>query len=156
MIRVYTDINLCPKPIIHSNDKYFDTNVSKEYLDDKCRKLMESIDGAKIENESTWLISTRLGTASVTSLSSGLKTLINIYNLRKNGTKCTVDVRELGENLVPHLLKAVDNSIISLYAGRYNFVGLVESSGKFIVNNSIHLNNTEELAICIEKLGGER
>jgi hypothetical protein len=152
MIRIYTDKSLCPNMLITLNDKHFNTNVSKEYLDEKCRALMKNVDGAVILDETQWTVKTRFGTGDIRNLSTGVKTLINIYNLIKQKQSGTVDVREVGENLVPMLFNLARNSEISLFTGKCNIVGLVDESGDFLVDNTHMVSGTVNLSLKLEEL----
>jgi hypothetical protein len=156
LIIIYTKKILCQKPIITLNDKHFNTNVSSEYLDTNSRDLMLSVDGAEIINEEQWLITTRLGTGDIRNLSTGLKTLINIYNLKKCGGTGTVDIREVGENLVPQLLLVADDSGICLYTGNYNFIGLVDEGYEFTVDDVHQVIGTVALSLKLEEIRGRK
>ena len=117
---------------------------------------MLSVDGAEIINEQTWLITTRFGTGDIKNLSTGLKALINIYNLKKCGGTGTVDIREVGENLVPQLLLVTDNSGICLYTGNYNFVGLVDENYEFTVDDVHQVIGTVALSLKLEEIRGQK
>jgi len=154
MINVYTYKNLCPQPMISLNDKEFNKNISSEYLDVYCRQLMKAVDDAEILDETLWTIKTKLGTGEIRNLSTGVKTLINIHNMKKHRKSGTVDIREVGENLIPHLLNLVDDTEISIYTGKYNFVGLVEADYTFIIDNVYTEQGTIQLSLKLEELRG--
>ena len=81
-----------------------------------------------------------------------MKTLINTYNLRKHRKSGTVDVRDIGENLVPRLLRIVDGTEICLFTGRYNFIGLTEAWHSFIVDDKYELSGTAALSLKLAEL----
>lgn len=152
MIRVYTEKSLCPKPIITFNDKHFNTNVSSEFLDAECRELMKKIDDAEIIDEEKWLIKTRFGTGDIRNLSTGLKTIVNAHNMKKQRQSGTIDVREIGENLVSLFLQVVSGSDISLYTGNHNFIGIVDENYTFILNDTHEVVGTAGLCSNLEEL----
>ena len=152
MIRIYTDKKLCPQPLITLNDKYFNTHVNSAYLDENCKKMMIDIDSAEILDETEWRIKTRFGMGDIRNLSTGLKTLINTYNLRKQRNTGTIDVREVGENLIPQLLMIISASKICLYTNHYNFVGLVDEMYQFIVDDVHEVTGTVNLSLKLEEL----
>lgn len=140
--------------MISLNDKEFNKNISSEYLDVYCRQLMKAVDDAEILDETLWTIKTKLGTGEIRNLSTGVKTLINIHNMKKHRKSGTVDIREVGENLIPHLLNLVDDTEISIYTGKYNFVGLVEADYTFIIDNVYTEQGTIQLSLKLEELRG--
>jgi len=152
MIRIYTEKKLCPHPLITLNDKYFNTHVNSAYLDEYCRKMMLDIDDAEILDEAEWRIKTRFGIGDIRNLSTGVKTLINTYNLKKQRNTGTIDVREVGENLIPQLLVLINTSEICLFTGNYNFVGLVDETYQFIVNDVHEVTGTVNLSLKLEEL----
>ena len=152
MIKIYTDKSLCPKPMITFNDKHFNTSVSSEFLDADCRELMKKFDDAEIIDEEKWLIKTRFGTGDIRNLSTGVKTLINAHNMKKERQPGTIDVREIGENLVSPFLQLVNGSEIGLYTGKYNFVGILDENYAFILNDTQEIIGTSELSLKLEKL----
>ena len=156
LIKVYTDKSLCPKPFITLNDKHFNTNVSTGYLDKVCRDLMAKVDGIEIIDEDKWLVTTRLGTGDIRNVSTGLKTIINVYNMKKQKESGTVDIREVGENLVPQLLFVANDSGIALYTGNHNFVGLIDEQCQFLVDDVYEVNGTVALSLELEKIRGRK
>lgn len=152
MVRIFTKKELCPKPLITLNDKYFNQYVNAEYLDEQCRAWMLEIDDAAILDEKLLTMKTRFGVGSIRNLSTGTKTLINTYNLYRRQASGTIDVRETGENVIPHILKAVSGTDICLYTGSYNFVGLLDERHTFLLNNEYTISGTVNLSLKLEEL----
>ena len=154
MIKVYTDKALGGKKLITFNDAHFEQNINPSYLDETCRKLMKSIDGAEILDEKTWQIETKLGLGNILDLSTGLKTLINIYNLRKTGERGVVDAREVGENLVPTMLKILNGGKISIYIGDLSVMGTRNLDFDFLLNDKYEVKGTKNLRFKLAELRG--
>ena len=145
MIKLYTDIAVCGKLLVDSNDKYFSDNVNSSYLDKQCRALVYKVDGAEILDEFLMTVSTRLGLGDVRNLSTGVKTLINIYNLIKRGKKGVVNVQEVGENLVLELFNLVDDTDIGIFVGEYNIPGILDEQKDFLLNEKLVTRGTVNL-----------
>jgi len=117
---------------------------------------MAKVDGIEIIDEDKWLVTTRLGTGDIRNVSTGLKTIINVYNMKKQKESGTVDIREVGENLVPQLLFVANDSGIALYTGNHNFVGLIDEQCQFLVDDVYEVNGTVALSLELEKIRGRK
>ena len=145
MINIYTDEKFCSNILIENNDRHFNLNVSKEYLDEFCRTLLKDVDDVTILDERSLALETRFGVAAIRNISTGVKILINIHNLVKQGKEGIVDVREMGTNLTLRLFKLLDNTGLGAYTGNYNITGMLDGEGSFRVNEEYLCNNIEEL-----------
>lgn len=131
-------------------DAYFDLNISFEDFDNNCDKYMYMIDKAKRCTDTIDGVLTKYGLCSKDDLSTGLKTLLTIYVLKRQGKVFTINVDGCGSNVLSEIFNLVDNSKVGLII---NHVG-IPSSGEhtFIVNNKIVCNNELELRECIQDL----
>lgn len=108
---------------IKNCEAFFDSNISIEMLDGECQKFMGKIDKSRIVDYRTRRIETPYGLTEYTNMSTGLKTLIIVY-LMKKGTlnKVPISVDECGTNVLKEIFKLVDNEGISLILQRAVYI----------------------------------
>ena len=100
---IYTNVEIIPKDleVINDNDAYF----SKTLLDNSefCRNVLDGIDKAEYNSGTTFIstVEKQFGAQYKENLSTGTKTLLNIY---KHPDMC-FNVVECGNNCWPYLLK---------------------------------------------------
>ena len=108
MIDIYTE-KLNSNDWILQNDLYFNLNTSNEEMSQKEVDLIRQIDGAKLTPDKH--IETKYGLGTISNLSSGCKTLLNIV---KHSDK-VVNVEECGPNVLK-IIFTMDN--IKIYMSR--------------------------------------
>ncbi|GHU59955.1 hypothetical protein AGMMS49975_28270 [Clostridia bacterium] len=117
MITLYVNKKYIPKDLIlfTAHDAYFDGSMNYSYIDDRCVKYMHDIDGITRFDLQNQIVDTSFGKGTdIINISTGLKTLLNIYSLRKV-SDYIFDISGCGENVLPYLFEIADENAVSLF-----------------------------------------
>jgi hypothetical protein len=109
MLKLYTDrTNFNNTEILYDNGAVFQVHTSRLKLDDTDKSFMMKYDNAKIigENERLGIpIQTNYGITHINSLSTGLKTLLNLRHMNALPQYRAIDITEAGENILLDIFK---------------------------------------------------
>lgn len=105
MINIYLN---CGKEVIHRNDAYFDRNFFlKHAVDDTIKNIIYKIDMCKYTKNG--FMNTQDGSGlAITNLSTGCKTVINVYTF----PNILFSVEEAGRNALEEALKLPWGSVV--------------------------------------------
>ena len=121
MLKLYTDrATFKNAEILYDNDAVFDVHTGRRSLDDIDRELIMKYDGAKIMGENERLgvpVQTRYGITHINSLSTGLKTLLNLRHMQALPQYKAIDVTEAGENVLLDIFEQATKLNVSVILG---------------------------------------
>ena len=146
MIYLYTEEKFIKngKKTIMRNDAFFNGNVTARDLDIKCQEWLLKIDRAVIVDVATGEIRTTYGLTDLESVSTGLKTLINVYKCIQSGLKYNICITECGVNVLEILFEIADNTGINLVMSSIEVTNLV-GDFEYLINDRIKAKGTREL-----------
>ena len=155
MIRLYTSLTDVKngKGTLINNDSYFNNKITASELDEQCEKWLLKIDEAVIIDRKLGSVKTPYGLTNIESLSTGLKTLINVYMCIKRGIKYNVCITECGVNVLNELFKIANNTGMELLITSIE-VGDLEEDFEYLINGKIRVKGTEELEEKLIRLVG--
>ena len=116
-VQIYTTQELSQKCDIWDNNAWFNSlALSKDFLE-RHKAIIWDLDHAKIVDYRLGTVVTPYGTTGLSNLSTGLKTVLNICYLKECGDQKTylVNIDGCGDNVIPYILKLVNNSNIQVY-----------------------------------------
>ena len=118
MLKLYTDdTKFDIDKILYGNDAVFDAHTCWMSFDKSDQDLMQKYDRASIIDDNKKYgasIQTPYGIASVTELSTGLKTLLNLRYMKKMSQYVAIDITEAGENVLLDIFEEAVKSGISV------------------------------------------
>ena len=152
MVKLYTDRSLVDtKRLIKSNNKFFSLHIRpwgiEEELKQYIKKIILSEDKSEVIENTPPKIRTRHGfTVDIDMLSTGLKTLLNIYYISQNMSKFqgySVDITECGRNYLLYIFKLANKHDINLIL---RHLGIPEFDGLEIrVNDQYTFTTRDQL-----------
>lgn len=127
MLKIITDIKKLTMPLLIDNEAFFSENTKyqkdEEYSATEM-KYMKEIDGISIKKGN--YIKTKFGETSLDSISTGLKTLLNLCYLQKNDLKYAVNITECGPNVLKLIFTDfdIDNELLLEHNNIPKFKGI--------------------------------
>lgn len=117
IVRIYTRKSEAPNiPYIESNDLTFSRIEQNAAFLKKHKEIIKALDGATIVNPTAGKIETPYGVTDIGSLSTGLKTLLNIlYCLEHTAQPYLININECGENVLKYVFPVVAGTNIALF-----------------------------------------
>ena len=155
MIYIYTDEKYIKngKKTLISNDTYFNSVIEASWIDKKCEDWILKIDRAVMIDKQIGNIQTPYGITSLESISTGLKTLINIYKLIADGIQYNACATECGANVLEELFELVDGTDMRILFKGIEVTGL-KREFDYMINDKIKVTGTERLADQLLSLMG--
>ena len=152
MVKIYTDKKFLTKPIMETNDAYFDEYVKLSDIQEAGKLYMWSIDEAEILDAQFGSVVTPFGATVKERLSTGLKTVLNLLYMIKNEEQYALDITECGPNALDaifDILEKTDNKI-QVYLWHGEVAKCKEVNGReYCVNNGEPLPSIMHLAAVI-------
>ena len=129
-----------------SNDILFNSSISINDLTEKDFQLMDKIEGVKLYDKKTGALQSKTGIISLTQISTGLKTLLNIRHIkRKNIKDVGVNITEAGSNVLDYIFEEVSDGSIPVLLKHWDVLSCkdryVEINGKDRVKTMKKLYN---------------
>ena len=156
MVNIYTAPELVPEELLKSslliekNDSYFMYSTKVHDLDSVCKNYMREIDGAELIDEKIKTIKTDFGTADISKLSTGLKTLLNTY-LWRDEKSLIVDITECGKNVLDKVISVAESKPnISFILWHYH---VPESFSVPVKINSEHVYKANDDSVSVDFMG---
>lgn len=144
MIKLYTNTDKIRnyKNLIISNDIAFNMPNIIDYIDELCLDYMKVIDGISSFDKNTGVIVTPYGSTTILNISTGLKTLLNMY-IHKNKENLAVNVTECGNNVMPYIFRLANDYNIAIVLGHLDIPYKIEYD--VIINDSACVKAGEPL-----------
>lgn len=151
MIKIYSGdyaLSYKHKHIIQADIEFKFYDLSK--LDSTAQDLLYLIDRAKIVNVDKGKLETDYGVIGKDDLSTGVKTLLLAYQYARDNISALICIDECGKNIIDKLFSIADNSCVSLELNHCTIP--FNLSYDFVLNDTIHCNNSLELAEKISEV----
>lgn len=123
MIKLYTDIKYASDNIewIYSNDALFNSKINANQLNSKDLQLMNEIEGLTLNDKTNSLFNSPTGMITIDNISTGLKTLLNIRWLKRQGLiNYGVNITECGPNILDYVFEEVSDGSICVLLNHWD------------------------------------
>jgi len=142
--------------VLYNNDTVFNVHTAYSDFDEKDLEFMKKYDDAELvdpKNKLEISVRTRYGITSIMNLSTGLKTLLNLRNMKNMNQYKALDITEAGPNVLIDIFNCADELEIPLILQHstlpsFRYLMICVDDEKFIDSNlklAQYLRNKEDM-----------